>query len=117
MDLSLKIKSSDSSFENEMKIYKVMLQSYKNWNKCFGIGCNKTGSSSLNYIMKSMYGLRSSQSEIANNSFTGKINVLDLYVYRFLRSLISFRLKFCLITVHIFTNCSKLFNSDIFDLQ
>lgn len=37
MDLSLKIKSSDSSFEKEMKDYKIMLQSYKNWNKCFGI--------------------------------------------------------------------------------
>lgn len=68
MDLSLKIKSSDSSFENEMKIYKVMLQSYKNWNKCFGIGCNKTGTSSLNYIMKSMYGLRSSQIDIEAKS-------------------------------------------------
>ena len=68
MDLGLRIKSSDSSFKNEMNTYKVMLRSYKNWNKCFGVGCNKTASTSLDYIMKSMYGLRSAQSNIEATS-------------------------------------------------
>jgi hypothetical protein len=45
----------------QLQMFKNIVLASKNWNKCFGIGANKTGSSTLNFIMKQLYGLRADQ--------------------------------------------------------
>ena len=43
-------------------------RAYKSWNKCFGIGMNKTATSSLNCLMSSILGFRSRQSLVESSS-------------------------------------------------
>lgn len=40
----------------------------KSWNKCFGIGANKTGTSTLDYVMKNILRLRTNQVDIVGES-------------------------------------------------
>jgi hypothetical protein len=40
----------------------------KSWNKCFGIGANKTGTSTLDYLIRNILGLRANQIDIVGES-------------------------------------------------
>lgn len=45
-----------------------LVHSSKDWNKCFGIGSNKTATSTLDFLMKRIYGLKSNQVLIEKNA-------------------------------------------------
>ena len=54
----------DSKYNNQKNplcSFQKYFNSTKNFNKCFGIGANKTGTTSLNTICKGLYGMRSDQ--------------------------------------------------------
>lgn len=56
------------NFPKKFREYKNFIRSGKKWNKCFGIGSNKTATSTLNYIFANLYGFRSNQSLLEINT-------------------------------------------------
>ena len=58
----------DKDYESSSLMIKRLCRSYKTWNKCFGIGLNKTGTTSLNVVMTTIFGYRSKQREVEANS-------------------------------------------------
>ena len=59
---------NDASYAKKLAEIKRVCRSYKKWNKCFGIGFNKTGTSSLNAVMTEILGFLSNQTRIEINS-------------------------------------------------
>tara|TARA_A100000164_G_scaffold369862_1_gene395117 strand:- start:725 stop:1537 length:813 start_codon:yes stop_codon:yes gene_type:complete len=56
------------NFPQSFREYKNLIRAEKKWNKCFGIGSNKTATSTLNYIFQNLYGFSSNQSLLEINA-------------------------------------------------
>lgn len=56
--------SEHPCFKRELAMYQRMAMSCKNWNKCFGIGANKTGTTSLHVLMSELFGFRAYQGRV-----------------------------------------------------
>ncbi len=55
---------SNKNFEPLAEEIKRFCRAQKSWNKCFGIGSNKTGTTSLAHIFKDLFGYRCNQSKV-----------------------------------------------------
>ena len=56
------------NFPQSFREYKNLIRAEKKWNKCFGIGSNKTATSTLDYIFQNLYGFSSNQSLLEINA-------------------------------------------------
>ena len=74
----------------ELEMLHNLVYSSKDWNKCFGIGSNKTATSTLDFLMKRVYGLKSNQLLIQKkaaipfirgnlNQFIELMNIFDFH--------------------------------------
>ena len=59
---------NDASYAKELAQIKRLCRAYKSWNKCFGIGFNKTGTSSLNAVVTDILGYLGNQVKVEINS-------------------------------------------------
>lgn len=58
----------------DIQMFHALVKSSTSFNKCFGIGCNKTGTTTLDFLMRWVYGYRSDQRLIERST---AIQVLD----------------------------------------
>jgi len=66
--MSKTLLEDDASYAKELAQIQRMCRSYKSWNKCFGIGFNKTGTSSLKAVVTDILGYLSNQAKVEINS-------------------------------------------------
>ena len=113
--------SSNKFLENEPGFKKSINQihriarAHKSWNKCFGIGYNKTGTTSLDDVLSTILGFKSNQSLVENNSTLQAINGNYSPLYQSLKNL-DFHQDLPISQGYIFASLDALFPSSKFIL-
>ena len=110
-----KFLENGAGFKKSINQIHRIARAHKSWNKCFGIGYNKTGTTSLDVVMSTILGFKSNQSVVENNSTLQAINGNYSPLYQSLKNL-DFHQDLPISQGYVFASLDALFPSSKFIL-
>jgi hypothetical protein len=110
-----KFSENEAGFKNSINQIHRIARAHKNWNKCFGIGYNKTGTTSLDVVLSTILGFKSNQAFVETNSTLQTIKGNYSPLYQSLKCL-DFHQDLPISQGYIFASLDALFPSSKFIL-